>query len=267
MAEELDPRPWRAGSRPMDFEEKEMVLRMYSDERLTIAEIARRTGRKHGTISKFLHSMSPTAYLAQSFLKANAMTLAKRVVEKADVNQAIDILSRPNIGVLKPMQKGADAPQIHISVNTDSIGAVVMPTNMGLPPAPLPVAESSIKLVGNGASDGAQNEPDRTAHTGGESSNQGGHAVSAQEGAGLRGAPLGTVSFVGPTGLAGTRGDVGTGRQRGVARQAARQAPVEVLEQRQAAAKKDRSRPAIINRSRPNSSINLSYTIESNEDE
>lgn len=266
MSEELEPRPWRAGSRPMDNEEKEMVLHMYADDKISIAEIARRTGRKHETISRFLRSMSPTAYLAQGFLRANALTLAKRIVEKSTVSEAIDVLSRPNIGALKPLQRGSDAPSIMISVNTDSIGAVVMPGASALPIAPLSPASRPLTLVGSGATDGAQDDSRPASNdSNGDASVQGGDSLSAEAGRGLRSAPAGASAPEGPPRVEPNRGDVSPGRQGRVKRHA--QVPLEVLAVRMTQAQKDKTRPAIINRARPNSSINLNYEIEQDGDD
>lgn len=74
----------------------------------------------------------PTKGLAQDYLKANALKLAIRIVEDANVEEAIGILERPNIGVLEPVQKGGGTKIGFFSnINMGSLGGV-QPVESGL---------------------------------------------------------------------------------------------------------------------------------------
>lgn len=68
--------------------------------------------------------MMPTTDLAQAVLQRGAVRLASRVLRKANVVEAIDILSRPNIGVLDPIKKQEGGGGFLISMSADSCGAV-----------------------------------------------------------------------------------------------------------------------------------------------
>jgi hypothetical protein len=96
----------------------------------------------------------PTPGLAKDYLLANALKLAQRVVEEANVEESIDILSRPNIGVLEPVVKAQNQPRIGIitNINTSTLGGVMPSTStyaidvspepepLCLPPNPVPFA-------------------------------------------------------------------------------------------------------------------------------
>lgn len=94
----------------------------------TIKEIAFSFGRDQSTISKILKDLRPTTALARATILAKASELVDRVLEKADVDQAIDILQRANIGVLEPLAKGGGGSGgnvgILVSVSPGSLPAV-----------------------------------------------------------------------------------------------------------------------------------------------
>lgn len=109
----------------VDDEEAEAILEEL-DKGADMKSVAFKFGRDHSTISRIKKRFHPTAKLATRLIKASAMELAQRVIDKADVNQALDILSRPNIDVLKPQSKGdSGGTGIFISVGNDSLGAYV----------------------------------------------------------------------------------------------------------------------------------------------
>lgn len=282
MAEEVEDTqevsPYRRSVRPMDMEEKAEVLRLYFKERKTITDIAKELGRKHETISKFIRTMTDSTQVAQQFLKAKAFELTKRVVEKANVDQAIEILSRPNVGVLEPHKKGNDAPQIMISVNTESIGAVVMPvTGPNSSDTPiLPPSDAPAKLIGAGRTYNDDDEQSGILSPGvevGANGGEGGEAgydVPVDASGGLRGASAPAGPPEGPSGVEQHSGDVGSGRQgrlatplRAVQKPSA---PVRVGFRGPDKAQKDEPRTAILNKARPRSSINLRYPIETEEE-
>src|SRR5262245_59220066 len=70
--------------------------------------------------------LRPTVGLAEDYLRANAFKLATRVVRKANVDQAMNILSRPNVGVLHPAAGAGEGggSRFMIGVSIDSLGAV-----------------------------------------------------------------------------------------------------------------------------------------------
>lgn len=109
-------------------------------------------GLKTDTVYRATVRMRPTTDLATAILASNAAKLAHRVVRKANVDQAIDVLSRTNIGVLAPVKQGGDGnggQAFVIGVQVDSLGAVRVGVSHGdstnLPtytdPAPLPAPE------------------------------------------------------------------------------------------------------------------------------
>lgn len=77
------------------------------------------------TIWRFIRSVRDTTSLARAYFRAKAYTLTKRVVEKANVDQSIDILTRPNMGVLDPINRdGNGATGVFVSVSAGSCGAI-----------------------------------------------------------------------------------------------------------------------------------------------
>lgn len=101
--------------------------------------IGAQVGRSPGVISAVCRRLRPTVNLAQVKLKAAAARLVDRVIAKANVEEAMDLLSRPNIGVLEPM-KGNQAGEggFFMSVSADSCGAVKIGVQMGNAPALAP---------------------------------------------------------------------------------------------------------------------------------
>lgn len=95
------------------------------------ARIAGDYGRTKDVIYALVRRFVPSVDAADAFLKANALRLAMRVVRKADVDQAIDVLSRSNIGVLAPKQEaGGNAGGFFLSVTAETCGAVSMKVGM-----------------------------------------------------------------------------------------------------------------------------------------
>ena len=106
------------------------------------------------TVNAILRAYKPTQQLAERHIQANALQLAERLTAtvKAPADIA-DVLSRPNIGVLKPHQRDQPAPQILLSVTQQSLGGVMdvtpsagatLPAHVGpeaaLPPVSVPLA-------------------------------------------------------------------------------------------------------------------------------
>jgi hypothetical protein len=83
-------------------------------------------------IEKIIDRFSPTTSLAQDYFRANALRMAVRVVRKANVAEAVDVLSRPNIGVLAPKAgDGSTGPSgFFLSVQSDTCGALKISTGV-----------------------------------------------------------------------------------------------------------------------------------------
>lgn len=113
-------------SERLSAEEKERICELVLDEGKSKSEAARIVGRSVTVVAKVVETYRPDTRLATRLLKASTHTLVERIVAKADVEQAIEVLSRPNIGVLAPALKpGASmGGGIYVSVAADSCGAV-----------------------------------------------------------------------------------------------------------------------------------------------
>lgn len=128
--------------------EKGDILVALKVEGATYQSVARLFDRDPDTISKIAKEFAPTKVLASAKLQSKLSTLVDRVLEKADVDQIIDILSRPNIGILEPHAKpGSGAGNnfgIMVSVNTGSLAAVADVASLAAGQAPVPVLEGEI---------------------------------------------------------------------------------------------------------------------------
>lgn len=108
--------------------EKNDILDAFVNKKKTIQAISKEFGRDCSTIARLLKDYKPTTLLARASLQARASELVDRVLEKADVDQLIDILQRPNIGVLDPVAPrgggGGTNVGILVSVTPASLPAV-----------------------------------------------------------------------------------------------------------------------------------------------
>lgn len=87
--------------------------------------VAQEMGREPSAIYAAWKRLSPTVDIAEVYLRSQAFKLATRVVREANVDQAIDILSRKNVGVLAPKtEEGSGQGGFFLSVQADSCGAV-----------------------------------------------------------------------------------------------------------------------------------------------
>lgn len=150
--ESVEVSKWKRPSTRLTVEEQTIILRLHK-EGVSQSEIARQIERDHSAISRFLKRFFGTTELAQAYIQANALNLAKKVVKHATVEEAVDILSRPNIGVLQPHKTEKSGPQILISFGQDSIGGIESRSGgspnetKGLTGTP-----ERAKLIGSGAS-------------------------------------------------------------------------------------------------------------------
>lgn len=95
----------------------------------TIKEAAYEFGRDESTVRDLMLSLRPTTALARATLKARAAEITERILDKADVDQLIDVASRPNVGVLDviPATRGGGVNVglgIAVSVSPGSLSAV-----------------------------------------------------------------------------------------------------------------------------------------------
>lgn len=109
------------------------IVRLYNDLRTkrhynhkdALAEIAPLYNRTTSGIHYIIQRYQPTTDLATRYLQSQALKLAMRVVRKANVTEAIDVLSRKSMGVIAPKtEEGAGNRGFFLSVEADSCGAV-----------------------------------------------------------------------------------------------------------------------------------------------
>lgn len=87
------------------------------------------------TVYTAQNRLQPSTDIAADVLRAGAFKLAQRVLRKGNVDQAIDVLSRPNIGVLAPAKEsGSSGPAFRIGVQVDALGAISVGVAMGADP-------------------------------------------------------------------------------------------------------------------------------------
>lgn len=213
----------------MDAAEQVAILKLL-DEGWNLSQVATKSGRSVAAISRLRAKYSPTTFLAERLIKAKALDLTQRVIDKADVDQSIEVLSRPNVGVLQPLKSGGgDFGGVHISVSANSVGAIVATTKGEL---------------GNGTEEHPRQ-----------------HAILPA--GGTLGPGEGTRSTEGEAGIESevsaepgleasiSEGDAGGGQRR-------RRHGVQRLVQRD---EKVAPRVAILNKKRPKSSVHLRYDI------
>src|SRR4051812_20256236 len=95
----------------------------------SVQEAAAEFGRDVSTIRQLLLELRPTTTLARATLRARSAEILDHVIDKGDVDQLIDLLSRPNVGVLDvtPTPKGGGVSVgwgIAVSVSPGSFPAV-----------------------------------------------------------------------------------------------------------------------------------------------
>lgn len=109
-------------------------------------------GKYHvNSIASVIARYQPTTELAQVILKKGAMRLAARIVRRANVTEAIDVLSRPNIGVLDPIKKQEGGGGFIMSITAESCGTV----KVGVAIAGPPEAPTMAQIGGNVSHEGS----------------------------------------------------------------------------------------------------------------
>lgn len=125
----------RVRLRESDIQDLMALFKKYR-KTLSITDACERVAHDMNLDPKTVYSIQrrfrPTTDIATDYIKGNALKLAMRVVKKANVDQAIGILSRPNIGVLEQASSGGDSGKgFVIGVAVDSLGGVKVGVGIG----------------------------------------------------------------------------------------------------------------------------------------
>jgi hypothetical protein len=115
--------------------------------------VGEETGFDWKVIQRVWRMFQPTTGLAVDYIRARAFKLARKVVKDASVSEAMDILSRPNIGVLEPIKKqeSGHVGGFIMSVQSDSLGAVSVGVAFGQQPQTLQLPAGQIEDDGASA--------------------------------------------------------------------------------------------------------------------
>lgn len=151
MSKSLEKRP-----RLLTVAEQVTILTL-AKQGVSGAKIAEQIGRDDSTVNKFLSKMQDSRELATAILRAGSATLAERVVKKANVAEALDVLSRPDIGVVAPAVNkgtlGPGGPLVQVSVAVASCAAVVKVEEVG-PNGPKEVSDGGLQQLPEPAIEG-----------------------------------------------------------------------------------------------------------------
>lgn len=101
---------------PMSIDEKLFAIEAYFERNLSGKEIARQLGRNHSTVTRFLRKYKSTVPLARRLLEGSAEQLAERVIKKANVTEALEVLDRVDALPKKTRDDGQSAPRFNIFV-------------------------------------------------------------------------------------------------------------------------------------------------------
>lgn len=86
--------------------------------------VARKMAVSEDTVKKYWKEYRSTAKLATRKIQAKSSAIVETVLKEASPGELIDLLSRPNIGVLEPMRQGNQGSGFIVSVSADSCGGV-----------------------------------------------------------------------------------------------------------------------------------------------
>lgn len=135
-------------------EEREFVLKLI-ERGFDDHEIAKRAKWPVKDVAETRVEFFPTCGLAKYYLKSQALKLAQIAVKDANVQEAVDILSRPNIGVLDPAVKNAPGPvkaSFLTSINPGDLGGVKVAAQISTgseetpPPAEVSAVEPELRV-------------------------------------------------------------------------------------------------------------------------
>lgn len=116
-------------------DERGEAHRLFTEDKLTISDIAKQLGRSRQTISQFLATFKDTRKEALDHLRGQALRMAKHVVEDGTPKDHIEVLQDKQIGVLSPRHDGGiGGPRLVVM-----IGGLTPPSDveLGLVPAPI----------------------------------------------------------------------------------------------------------------------------------
>lgn len=82
----------------------------------SLNQIGQQLHRHHDTIRQAIEPFMDSTELAQQRLRGAALQLVERVIEGADVDQALDVLSRPNVGVLQPVAQQGNSSNVQVNI-------------------------------------------------------------------------------------------------------------------------------------------------------
>lgn len=114
-----------------------MFHRLHTKEGMALTEtykvIGEAVGRDHKTVCDVIKRYLPTTDLATAILRAGAVDMAQKIIRKGTVSEMIDVLERPNIGVLDPVKKGGGESEsgFMLTVSADTLGAVKVGVAVG----------------------------------------------------------------------------------------------------------------------------------------
>lgn len=125
---------------PIPTEELQQIMDLFVDCRKRgmskmdcYTRIGQLVGRTPKVIGVTITRLNPTTDLAKMFIRARAMKLVKRLVNKAGPSEIINILERPSMGVLDaPSKVGEGQGGFFISVSADTCGAVKVGVAQGI---------------------------------------------------------------------------------------------------------------------------------------
>lgn len=125
-------------------------------DKLSAPEACKRIGAEFGrhetTIRALIERLRPTNNLATDYLRSQSLRMAMKVVRRANVSELIDVLSRPNIGVLEPVkQSGKDGGGFILSLATDSCGGVKVGMVANPPNSVIDYTSQPSARIGEGA--------------------------------------------------------------------------------------------------------------------
>ena len=112
----------------MTIDEKMWAIEAYFEKNLSVKAIAVALKRTPSSISRFIAKQKSTTKLAKHHLEHNALRLARRVVKKADVNQALEVLHR--VGAAPRAETGGVSAKFNIFVGGGSTGRPVVPSQL-----------------------------------------------------------------------------------------------------------------------------------------
>lgn len=124
-------------------------MKVYRKRGVPLMEATRRVSADMGipqtAVYSWVRRLRPTTEVATEYIRSQSLKLAMRMVRKANVDQSMQILSRPNIGVLDPQGDGGGGGgrQFIIGVAMDSLGSVKVGVQIG---GNQPGADSSRRL-------------------------------------------------------------------------------------------------------------------------